>query len=168
MELFHVSNKMYVDCQEIEITRINEYCKEKISNGFKNIEKILLKNKPDSAPSRLNSIFAFEQIEYCGAFINTIKGRYSEPKFYKIIMDNPWRSPMALVDILTKQVDEEKLIKIAQEYWEPKEEWNFLEYFSKKMKIIERIEEPDLLYCNAFKGLYFDDVEKAKKLFLNN
>ena len=164
MELFHVSCKNYKVGELIisENFKETEYYKESESKNMNWIDDFLDSTRPEGYPKRQSSLFAFDCIDNCFAFIDG-PIRRKGIKYYKVKMNNPIGCPMCLTDSLV-QDDYEHNTKIAKEYWSPKEDWKFMEYLSNSMEIIEILEDP--IFEEKIKGKfnYNQDYQKRKKL----
>lgn len=58
-------------------------------------------------------------------------------------MTNPTAGPMALVDVIGKaDLGNAQLELLIAGYWNPNENWNFVEYLSDTMTILEVLPEP--------------------------
>lgn len=163
MELYHVSCKDYENGTVLYSSDFEEteyYLNSKAQN--KNwIDETLDKNRPDGFPERKKSLFAFDNLGNCFAFK---KGEcHNRLNFYKVEMNNPKACPMCLTDAL-KQSNNELNKAVSREYWEPKQNWRFLEYLSTEMKIIERVSEPDIMTKAAGQNNYQCDFEQKKKI----
>jgi hypothetical protein len=107
---------------------------------------------------RQQTFYAFDSIENCIAFSNSNKIQNSF--YYKVQMQNPFKAPMCLTDLLLKNPGNNiKQESIAKEYWKPKTNWKFNEYLSMEMIIIECMAQPS--FCSLLKGNenYNNDVD---------
>ena len=162
MDLFHASCKKYEVSQILCINDFDqtEYYKNAINRNMGWIDSFLDKNKPDNAPERKKTLFAFDSIVNCKAFIkNRCKGQIY---YYKIRMKNPIACPMCLTDALAKN-DENKNKKIAKEYWKPIEDWKFLEYLSMEMEILAIMDEANFMEFGKGLDNYLHDLDIRKK-----
>jgi hypothetical protein len=164
MELFHISCKNYNIGEIINSDSFGqtEYYRNSTLRGKNWIDDFLDSQRPADYPARKSSLFAFDCISNCSAFINlSFKGL--KAKYYKVKMSSPIALPMCLTDSLI--VDSlEHNIKIAKEYWQPTEEWNILEYLSNQMEILEVLNEASMEEKNRGSLNYQHDIEKREKL----
>lgn len=148
VQLFHVSRNRYEVGDNIGnfeathfFTRLSqdvEFCK---------LEEAFEKRRPSHAPSRLNSVFAFDSVDICEIFwareFDSGKTREyyaSSPNYYRVSVSSFSKSPMQLIDYAAKprarggKAAQQSLI---DEYWSPKEQWYLWEYFSREARIEE-------------------------------
>jgi hypothetical protein len=163
MTLFHVSTQKYkeeeiISSADFELTFYYRKAIEKRQNW---IDDLLDSKKPMTVPSRKNSLFAFDKIENCLAFV---LNRPDKLYYYKVEMENPIGYPMCLTDRLRRD-DNCLNDRILCEYWNPVEKWKFLEYIGHSMTVVKVESQPQ----NRQAGLgiinYNHDLDIAKKLF---
>lgn len=164
MELYHISTKIYSKGELLtsDSFKQTEYYSNSILRGKNWIDDFLDSQRPKGYPARKSSLYAFDCIANCSAFINvSFKGL--KAIIYKVKMLTPMAFPMCLTDALIKDSLEHN-IKIADEYWKPQKDWKFLEYLSNQMEILEVLDDPS--FEDKIKGrLNYDyDYEKRGKL----
>jgi hypothetical protein len=71
--------------------------------------------------------------------------------------------PMALVDCIAKAIDHYPVNEMAAEYWNPTEEWNFLESVVDEMEIIAVCKDIDLMALACALMDYERDVKRASE-----
>lgn len=140
MPLYHVSCKEYhvnqvIKAEDFETT---EYYNNAVNDNKSWIDDFLDENKPENAPDRKKALYAFDSIANCGAFKNSCK---CEIFYYEVEMVEPAACPMCLTDGLI-QGDEILNNRLAEEYWNPMEDWKYLEYLSSEMRIIRKVNKP--------------------------
>ena len=95
--------------------------------------------------------------------------RAHEIKLYRIEMVAPSRHPMCLVDAVKKSLASREIIKsLVDEYWTPKLDWNYWEYISPQMRIIEQVVRPDDVELSAVLYKYSLDGDEVKKRWLRH
>jgi len=165
-DLYHVSCKEYVVGQKLIAQETTPYYQKKISQGTNWIDDILNDHKPKDAPQRNKTLFAFDFVGNCQAFFEKESCPSGTPKYYKVKMVNPIKSPMCLTDLLGKLGKESPKVKeIAQEYWNPKHKWKYYEYLSTEMEIIEILDTPGEETLRIGKGNITDDAVLRRRLF---
>lgn len=162
MRLFHITNKVYEIGAPVSINDYEgEVCYYHLSHpDYQWINDVLDKYKPVEFPYRKKCIYAFDMIENCYSFAYGKEGMHC----YEVEMDACGGFPMALTDRLRKDKYDQDVCKaISEEYWNPKNEWKYLEYLGNEMIIIS--EHPITNNVMKSKMMYCDDLEKAKKIF---
>ena len=162
MPLYHVSCKEYqvnqvIKAEDFETT---EYYENAVAEDKGWIDNFLDENKPENAPDRKKTLYAFDNISNCGAFKSTCEG---EIFYYEVEMVEPISCPMCLTGALVEG-SEELNNTLREEYWNPTKDWKYLEYLSLEMKIIDKVAKPTTL--QKAKGIidYNADRELIKKL----
>ena len=167
MELNHAKTKSY----QIGITyNANDYKNHnhffnRLSSKEKEIVEILDSFRPEGVLERKTSIFFFSNPNYCSYFCS--KEYPNVPiHVYKVNVPNAKGGfPMCLVQTILKQINnmKDELIRaIIDEYWNPKNDWNFMEYVGQQMTIIEECEVTNKISQAMAAEQYIDDIEKAK------
>lgn len=164
MILYHVSTKLYSVGDIISVNNFSsttEYYQNSEGRGKKWIDDYLDSIRPQDAPSRKRTIYAFDSLANCGAFI----GRdFNNFHYYKVEMDDPVVCPMCLTDKL--EVDNiEKNAIIGNEYWRPTIAWSFLEYLKEEMIVIEILPPPNFLEIAAGRFAYGKDRDLSNNTF---
>ena len=168
MELFHVSCNEYKVGDICFVKEETPYFKAKKATGQEWVDLFLNCNKQEDAPFREFTLYAFDFIGNCSAFFGSRKCESGYPFYYKVEMENPVIAPMCLTDLITKEgKSSTKLNQISEEYWTPTLRWNFYEYLSNEMKILEILKPPTTIQTSAGKFKYGNDIELSKT-FLNN
>ncbi len=163
MELFHISCKNYNIGEIINSDSfgLTEYYHISTFSGKNWIDDFLDSQRPAGYPARKSSLFAFDCISNCSAFMINFRGL--KAKYYKVKMTSPIALPMLLTDSLI--VDSlEYNMKIAKEYWQPTEEWKILEYLSNQMIILEVLIETSEVEKVRGSMNYQHDIEIREKL----
>lgn len=164
MELFHISCKEYKEGDIIKSSdfKITEYYKDKTAKKQNWIDDFFDADSPENAPIRRQALFAFDKMENCIAFKNECENNIY---LYKVEMKEMIACPMCLIDRL-EQNNEAKNTIIREEYWKPKEEWEFLEYLSDEMEIIDIISDYNVIKLrNNGKYNYEKDYDKCNKKY---
>jgi len=165
-DLYHVSCKEYVVGQKLIAQETTPYYQKKISQETNWIDDILNDHKPKDAPQRNKTLFAFDFVGNCQAFFEKESCPSGTPKYYKVKMVNPIKSPMCLTDLIRiLEKESPKVQEIAQEYWNPKQNWKYYEYLSAEMEIIEILATPSQETLNIGKANYLNDTTLRNRLF---
>jgi len=166
IQLYHVSLNKYENGTLLRMTANDEthYYGKKKEKGENWVDDILNICKPTEAPMRQQTFYAFDSIENCVAFSKT--NNFQNAYYYKVQMQNPFKAPMCLTDLLLKSYSNKiKQVSIASEYWKPKIYWKFNEYLSVEMIIIESIAEPDFFALLKGKENYNNDFDLIRTSF---
>lgn len=166
MPLFHVSTEEYKIGQIILSSNFN------ITNNYKNaiqnhrnwIDDFLDSIKPEFAPERKKSLFAFDSLKNCKAY--SINSPKKSLHYYEVKMKDFTSCPMCLIDafIINDNVNNKK---IAIEYWYPTKKWKFLEFLSTEMKVIKKMKEPNFIIGSKGKIDYNYDCNLRKEFIKN-
>jgi len=164
MMLYHATLESFDVGRTYTANEVTPYYRQNELNGRAWVDDLLNQNKPKNAPERRNTFFACDCIENCYAYISSrYPDRKAEYKFYCVEMENPVSGVMCLTDLLYDLGDtNSNLNNVVAEYWYPTKEWKYLEFLSKKMTIIERLEikREQILFA---KIKYQDDYDLYKK-----
>jgi hypothetical protein len=166
MELYHVSFVAYTAGQTYPAPNPIEYHLKSIQRGEGWINEKLDEQSPDGYPLRVASFYACSVLENCQAFIGNKRIEDRTPIFYKVEMDCSLGFPMVLIDRIRKLGHASGLIDTCiSEYWTPTREWQYLEYLSPSMTIIEILPVPESLMANKGRMNYNADFELANRMF---
>jgi len=164
--LFHASYKIFEVGQTYVADKETPYFLEKRSQGMDWVDLLLNEYKPDKAPIRQQTFFACDKVENCYAYISSRRQVVGMPIYYKVEMENPAKGVMCLTDIFPKfEKQNPSLRTYAEEYWSPTLEWKYYEYLSNQMKIIEILNEPDIIMKSVGNNNYMMDQELRKEVF---
>lgn len=159
MKTYHVSEELYPVGRVVSTNNYFEITKQR---GNQWIEALLLRHKPEIAPSRIKCVFTFPDLEQALAFGATLN---HEVNYYTVeIDDNPFCCPMVLCGTLEKEkaARSEILESLAKEYWNPVREWAFYEYLSSTFTVVERLENVDSQLLGWGIARYQGDKVNAK------
>lgn len=85
---------------------------------------------------------------------------------YEVEAATPSKAPMVLFGFIEWVKDDlQKAADIAAEYWAPKHEWGFMEYFAPSMQIVRRLEWPSAIEIIRAKMSYDAERERAIRIF---
>ena len=106
---------------------------------YANAVRLLELARPPHSPTRSACFFAAESADFALLFASM---QWKGPtNLYAVEMDLHGKGPYALVHAISRALDGGKLPSPAvDEYWSPKQEWRFYEYFGPTMKIVERLD----------------------------
>ena len=136
-------------------------------------EKILEHFRYGRSTSRFKAFFAAS--EPSDSFVYLKK----EPAFeldsvhvYRVEMQAPSPHPMAMVNRVYKALlnkeDCKHLRHLAEEYWQPKINWKFLEYISSSMTVFEELPIPDSISQAGAIWRYQEDCREALQILPKN
>lgn len=169
LELYHVSFTKYDIRSKFTLSTHDEtfYYKMNKEKGINWVDDFLNLNRPSSAPLRHQTFYSFDSLANCHRYIRSINKIKKIAYYYKIEMQNPFKAPMCLTDLILKAGSQNTLIDgIANEYWHPSFNWKFYEYLSNEMLIVEDIKEPNLLAQIQGDSNYNFDIDLRKKHFV--
>ena len=165
MALFHVSCKLYSIGECLIRTSETQYFKKKKEKNQEWVDLMLNQHKPNNAPLRQYTYYAFDSISNCGAFFSNHTCATEGPFYYSVEMKDPVKVPMCLIDlILHEGQNSNNLTKIISEYWNPTLHWNVFEYLSNEMKIISLVDKPSAIITAKGKIDYGEDVKIRRQL----
>ena len=145
LELYHITCKAYPIGKVPPMDGESLYHLSTQTDQRAWIDEFLDAQKSNEKPSRKKTHYACDSILNCKALKSTISKPHCTPRIYKVIMTNPSKSPMALVNHLFQLgQNHNKNFDVAKEYWNPTMDWRFYEYLSDKMEIIEEVPNNDL------------------------
>lgn len=142
-DLFHVSREVYTIGDTIPLNGDNRYWTNLMASPEKRRGNDRLESgRPADKQCRRTTHFAFDDVYHCRHFGES---QYKNEKlhYYRVGMTNPTAGPMALVDVIGKaDLGNAQLELLIAGYWNPNENWNFVEYLSDTMTILEVLPEP--------------------------
>lgn len=167
IELFHVSCAKYEPGTKLTVTERTPYSIRQKDLDHDWVDACLNKHKPEKAPLRDFTFYACDFIGNCHAFFKRTKcnNEIGKPFYYKVKMLNPVKAPMCLTDLILKSGKaSEKIPKICNEYWSPQLDWQFYEYLSNEMEIVEVLNEPTQMQKMKGDANYMMDFDLGKTL----
>ena len=136
-------------------------------------EKLLERQRPKGRPSRLSSWFACDEpnlaAEYLDAEIDFPRskiGLKGQPHLYAVEIHLYSKHPMVLVGataVKLSQGQTDIALLLADEYWEPKQEWKFWEYISPEITILREEAWPHLTALSEALETYVRDSDNLKR-----
>lgn len=165
---FHVSRYEYTPGQVIKISpdRVTHFhaALEEANNIA--AEDRLKPHRPDGVPCRTNCIYVFETLADCSLY-GSSQHQNAEVHYYRVRMEKAAKVPMVLVDQIRQQVDPTpaQIERMASEYWRPSEPWEFWEYVTDAIEIVDEVSPLDMgsFEVMGAQGSYIDDNERAKE-----
>ena len=170
MKLYHASQKSYKVGDVIGPLDSTDYIDRRVKpEGIYHVEETLESMKPDGVQSRLNAIFAFACPEYCKQF----KESENDGKFhiYEVEAESYHAAPMVVADLLTDTSHTEDYRNtLVDEYWCPKQGWNYTEYLCDSIKILRILTPNDLNYVLSVAAIehFSADKNQAQKLSIGD
>jgi hypothetical protein len=173
--LFHASHYSYAVGQSLGPIEKNFFAQKRDKDiTFAKLEDQFEKLRPRDAHSRRSAYYACESLSECAAYLLGEEeqsvvidgGRGQTRKYYRVEMERPLRTAMALVyRASTKRNDAATLQSIIREYWHPTKSWAFWEFLSPCMKVVEVCSNPGLIEVAVAWETYRHDSNLAKELF---
>jgi hypothetical protein len=164
-ELYHISCTLYTVGQIVPAPEITNYHLATIAQGHGWVDELLDANRPDDAPSRTSTLYAFANKNHCVSFFGARTCENGGPYLYKVEMLNPVKAPMTIVGAIAK--DEYSNDDLVNAYWNHNEEWNAYEYLSSQMIILEIIPiTREMRIMSNLTILIGEDLNKIRREFL--
>lgn len=119
---------------------------------------------PEGKPSRAKAVFAANSPVWAYLFA---EAQYQESLIflYEVKMTISCRAPMCIVHEINKRIQSENDYQdLVNEYWNPKMEWNFYEYFGPELHIIKPTELPSEMDLTVARLKYSADVKQASSV----
>ena len=141
VELYHISSYDYKVGESISMNLTCNYHNNTVVQQYGWVNDFLDNARPERAPERKKSIYAFDNPDFCVEFFKKqYPGAIKTAKLYKVSMSEVRKVPIALVSyIREKGKGHSQLSDIANEYWVPTQNWKAYEYISNEMSIVEII-----------------------------
>lgn len=132
------------------------------SNYYPNVLTLLEQHRPHNFPSRSNCVFAADSPEASKRFlISQPNVRPEEIKIYQVQMDCYHKAPFRVIHELSNRIKSSGATdKLVNEYWQPKHDWVFWEYFGPSFTVLGELAQPNPVEVYAFGFSY----EKDRKL----
>lgn len=162
MTTFHVSSTNY---EPGTVVNSNDYIIVTKERGNEWVEHLLDKFRPESMPSRLKCVYTFQDIEQALIYGTTLN---KEVNYYQVeIPDITLKCPMVLCEFIRKSQGKNQsyLRSLCEEYWTPKQDWQFFELLSDQFVVIERLQISDWSPKFMGEARYQGDKERAKYHF---
>ena len=116
----------HITCQEYPIGKVRTsegesfYHLSTLTDGRQWINEFLDANRSSEMPSRKKAFYVCDTLINCKALKSTVAKPHCTARIYKVAMNNPTKSPMALVNHLSfLEQGHEKNEAVAKEYWSP-------------------------------------------------
>jgi hypothetical protein len=123
----------------------------------------LEKSRPSDKPSRLICLFATDSVISATAFIasENVKGFW----IYEVKMEGFHKAPFCITHEIEERIKSGKPFdKLVEEYWNPKEDWYFSEYFGPTFQIVQQVPPADNIELATFHLSYDKDRLRAINL----
>jgi hypothetical protein len=168
MALFHCTTEVYSPGAVIGPHAKSHFSEKQQNRGYGWVERLLSQHRTPAQPhGRENAVYASDSAENAAIFL---EGEYrsaaSKPAFYcyEVEATPISKAPMALVGLLElAKADPDRACKIAHEYWEPKSNWRYWEYFAPMMTVVRVIKWPS--EGDTARVQYSADRELGKRLW---
>ena len=147
MPLYHCTTEHYVKDQVIGPFLQSRFSVNQKKNGSQWIEELLAKYRPGSqACSRENAVYAADAPENAARFLTGqhFNSPETPPVYcYEVAATAVSKAPMAVIRLIELSRENPELLEqLNKEYWEPKREWKFWEYFAPSMTVISEMPWP--------------------------
>lgn len=164
LELFHISREKYNVGDIVNAPEETNYHKGRKEIKQDWVDDLLDSVKPQIAPSRKSTLFAFDKPFYCTSFRKQELRKGDTFYLYKIKMLNPYKVPMTIVGRIEKKLFNNNAL--ANAYWDQTLTWNFYEHLSIRMEIIEEIVITEAMINNPIAaGLIEKDMNIIKRVY---
>ena len=165
MELYHATTKTYQIGETYFAKDYKGYNHfyNSLSEEKKEVELKLDNFRPQDTPERKTSIFFFDNPNYCSYYCSKQYPKVPIHVYKVNVPDAKGGFPICIVHFILKNIRNIELIdRMIDEYWNPKKDWNILEYLGKQMTIIEECETTNNIVSVSM--LYNVDVEQASSI----
>lgn len=126
---------------------------------------VLESKRPSHLPSRSVCVFASEKPAASSLFLAGQGVAPSCIRLYRVEMSHFHRAPFRIVHELQKRLDSSRAVdRLVEEYWRPKENWNFFEYFGPSFIVLEEIPPVREMDLDLFRLAYGNDLQLSDTL----
>lgn len=135
MVFYHGSSYKYEIGNILDSSKIKEYDFISNSKSQGQLWKDELIDKSSKNHKRQNSLYAFDNLVYCQAYMESKK----ESNFfiYKILFPESSKCAYCIPTYLKKEMNEETQLGLSKEYWDPKLDFKIYEYLSNRIEIVD-------------------------------
>jgi hypothetical protein len=128
------------------------------------VEAVLKQLQPHGVISRTRGLFVAHSAAHAKRYLQAQPNPHMLTiHVYEVMVPRLADLPMALVDCIAKAIDHYPVNEMAAEYWNPTEEWNFLESVVDEMEIIAVCKDIDLMALACALMDYERDVKRASE-----
>jgi hypothetical protein len=127
------------------------------------VDQLFDEKSPEDLPPRQSARFAFRELSFCAIFLEA-RNQGGNIFYHEVEGEIAHVAPVVLVDFAERQGSGNVPEKLIEEYWNPQKGWHCYEYLAKKMKITDRVEEPDQLSKAGAKHKHQMDRDKVKEI----
>jgi hypothetical protein len=164
---FHASANVYDPGQTIAVQGESSYAIRARARGHGWVNEFLDRHPGATGkPARVTSSYCCEHAGCCGAF--AVSDDHLRAGFYVYEVRTIGRvhvGPMVLVGrMLNFEADAARLGAIASEYWNPTQDWKYLEVLADSLQVVRRVASPEIHVVAAGQKRYADDVQLAQGL----
>lgn len=158
MPLFHATHKSYSPGQEIVANVDCSYYTEVLT--------ILESNGPPHNLSRLRCVFAAESVVAATTFLNSQhRDCISQIHVFEVAMPLHHRAPFRLIHEIGKRIQAGQSVEsLVAEYWLPKHDWVFWEFFGPAFQVVREVPIATLTEMTVFQLNYDKDLALGASL----
>ena len=155
--LFHATTKHF-DIEKIVIADRNIY-------HYPEVTGLLEFNRPLNSPSRLKCLFAADTSLAATTFLYRQGVDIENIHIYQVEMNCYHKAPFRLIHELSERIKiADNVDQLIDEYWHPRLDWYFWEYFGSSFKIIEKTATAKIMDIYSFNISYEKDCILSTKL----
>jgi hypothetical protein len=150
-QLYHATRRNLSSREIVSASEPTDYYPE--------VRDLLESRRLHNRPSRSICVFAAESAVAATEFMQAELRKLGKPendfRLYRVEMNVYHRAPFRLIHELKKRLDTGGDVdSVLNEYWNPKHEWVFWEYFGPSLTVVEEVGPPDTIARVVFKLSY--------------
>lgn len=158
MPLFHATYSSLSPGQEIVANADCSYYPE--------VMAILEPERPPHSLSRLRCVFAADSVVAATTFLNSQhKDCVSPIHVFEVAMPLHHKAPFRLIHEIGKRIKAGQPVKsLVSEYWLPKHEWVFWEFFGPAFQVVREVPAATVVEMTGFQLSYDKDLALSTSL----
>lgn len=152
MPLFHATYSSLSSGQEIVANSDCAYYPEVLT--------VLEPNRPPHSLSRLRCVFAADSVVAATTFLNSQNNSSASPiRVFEVAMPLHYKAPFRLIHEIGNRIKAGRPVEsLVSEYWLPKHEWVFWEFFGPAFQVVREVPAATVVGMTVFKLSYNKDV----------
>jgi hypothetical protein len=138
---------------------------ERLSIGLRaQVEAVLTQLQPHDMISRTNGLCVAHSAAHAMRYLQAQPNPQGSPIYvYEVMVPRLAGLPMVLVDCIARSINHSLVYDIASEYWNPTEQWQFLESIVDEMEIVAVCSEIDPMALTCACLDYNNDYRRANE-----
>jgi hypothetical protein len=158
LDLFHATRRVFYAGEVVVADTQTHYYPEVLA--------MLEQHRPNCYPSRSICVFAADSAAASTKFLLSEPGvKADDIRVYRVHMNHYHRAPFRVIHELNKRIKSAGAVnQLIDEYWQPKQDWVFWEYFCGSFSVIEETKRATHAETYAFGIRYLRDVDLSATL----